>query len=503
MDFSLDTRIPMSYNYGPSLAEQAKEMMSLAEAMDKRKMNKMAMDAEYKKRAAQEMLRKQAQSDLSAYQDVPGLPPAPVEPAAPTAYQAIKPADIYRQIQGDIGAIKTPAQQRMLSEGVKAQYGLDISPETVAQIQGPQPPIGGVGPMQPPSISEEQFGALPGVNKPGGIYGDVAQEYQTAKDKYGTDMQGYQTSKAEYDAAVEQQAPENRIPKGYQWMDPKEYETFLRRAAVDPDLGDAYVEKLVGQREKLSIAAKNMREQAEKDKTAAEQRALEMEIKRHGLVSRIFTGAKTDKGEYDQNSVATAVARAREMGFDVDRLPDNPTKDQIEDWIAEDIAMKKDSKSKDPYVEQKARFNQEKDLRESFQSQAKPFVGVRNQYASLRSIDTSTPQGQMALIYSIMKMYDPGSVVREGEYATAQNATGVPDAIRNMWNKAIDGNGLNPTQISNFVKQGESIYKAALQNFDTLKNQYGRVSMDYGIKPSNVTGGLDLAEKEAKPVFKF
>jgi len=39
-------------------------------------------------------------------------------------------------------------------------------------------------------------------------------------------------------------------------------------------------------------------------------------------------------------------------------------------------------------------------------------------------------------------MLDPGSVVRESEFATAQNAAGVPDQVRNMYNKVLSGTRL-------------------------------------------------------------
>jgi len=34
-----------------------------------------------------------------------------------------------------------------------------------------------------------------------------------------------------------------------------------------------------------------------------------------------------------------------------------------------------------------------------------------------------------------MKILDPGSVVREGEFATAQNSAGIPERIRAKYNR--------------------------------------------------------------------
>jgi hypothetical protein len=279
---------------------------------------------------------------------------------------------------------------------------------------------------------------------------------------------------------------------------PNEKEVLNKAFSYGYDYGQQVLEKMLESKKIMSdiyrIHLSGSKEQTEKDITAAQQRQLEMEIKKHGLITNILSGAKNaETGDYDPQSVSTAVTRARALGFDETRLPQNPTKDQIDDWMAEDMAMRRDSGSKDPYVEQKARFSQEKDLRDSFQSQAKPFVVMRDQYARMMSLDPSNPAGQIGLVYAIMKLYDPGSVVRETEFATAQNAAGVPTVVRNMWNKILSGGILDTTQIGEFKGQAENLYKSAERNFSNLKDQYRKVSMDYGIKPSNVTGGLDIA----------
>ena len=43
--------------------------------------------------------------------------------------------------------------------------------------------------------------------------------------------------------------------------------------------------------------------------------------------------------------------------------------------------------------------------------------------------------GDLSMIFTYMKVLDPTSVVREGEQATAQNAAGIPERTRNLYNK--------------------------------------------------------------------
>jgi hypothetical protein len=68
-----------------------------------------------------------------------------------------------------------------------------------------------------------------------------------------------------------------------------------------------------------------------------------------------------------------------------------------------------------------------------------------------------TPQSDISLIYAYMKLQDPGSTVREGEFATAQNAGGIGDSIRNQYNKLVRGEGfLTPDQRARMLHEGEA-----------------------------------------------
>lgn len=93
--------------------------------------------------------------------------------------------------------------------------------------------------------------------------------------------------------------------------------------------------------------------------------------------------------------------------------------------------------------------------------------------------------GDLAMIFGYMKVLDPGSVVREGEFANAQNAAGVPDRIRNAYNRALQGTRLNPDQRAQFLTQGRNI---AAQNRQLLQQQnerYRAIAQQYGV-PSDL-----------------
>lgn len=75
-----------------------------------------------------------------------------------------------------------------------------------------------------------------------------------------------------------------------------------------------------------------------------------------------------------------------------------------------------------------------------------------------------TAAGDMAVIFGYMKTLDPGSTVREGEYATAENAASIPDRIRQAYNKAISGEKLTPEQRDDFVASARAQFNANFVN---------------------------------------
>lgn len=131
-------------------------------------------------------------------------------------------------------------------------------------------------------------------------------------------------------------------------------------------------------------------------------------------------------------------------------------------------------------------FGDENSLRNQYLGQAKTFQEVRNAHSRIQSVgNAKNPAEQMALIFGYMKMLDPGSTVREGEYATAQNTTGIPGWVTNAYNKAKDGVFLNEQQVKDFLRQAGDQYRSAEtiygQTLDTYRDYAKRYRMDPSI----------------------
>lgn len=97
----------------------------------------------------------------------------------------------------------------------------------------------------------------------------------------------------------------------------------------------------------------------------------------------------------------------------------------------------------------------------------------RNFAGSLAN-DTTNPADDQALIYALAKALDPGSVVREGEYATAQKyAQSWVQAYGKAVTQALAGTGFLSEDARRNIKDTiESRYKASKTGYDNLLNQY-------------------------------
>ncbi|MDP3763598.1 MAG: hypothetical protein Q8Q92_03030, partial [bacterium] len=87
---------------------------------------------------------------------------------------------------------------------------------------------------------------------------------------------------------------------------------------------------------------------------------------------------------------------------------------------------------------------------------------------------TKNPADDQALIYSLAKALDPGSVVREGEYATAQKyAQSWINAYGKGIEQALLGTGfLSQKARENIKKTIEQKYQASKRSYDSLLGQY-------------------------------
>jgi hypothetical protein len=150
---------------------------------------------------------------------------------------------------------------------------------------------------------------------------------------------------------------------------------------------------------------------------------------------------------------------------------------------------------KDPAATPKDTFGDEAKLRGEFDTKTNEFGIVRNAYSAISEFEKNpSAAGDISLVFQFMKLQDPNSSVREGEYANAENAAGVPARLRNLFNKVKDGSFLTPQQRADFVGQSGRLYDTRLKQYKSEENRYRDLAKRYGLDPEKITydrsGGL-------------
>lgn len=147
-------------------------------------------------------------------------------------------------------------------------------------------------------------------------------------------------------------------------------------------------------------------------------------------------------------------------------------------------------------------FNKANKLRDDFNSLSKPFRETRDAYARIQaSAKDPSAAGDLALIFNYMKTLDPGSTVREGEFATAQNSGSVPDRVQAMYNNVIKGTRLAPEQRKDFVSRAAGLYKSQADIQQKQIDKFTQMAERYGLEPQDVvTDLMDFKEESDAPL---
>ncbi len=141
------------------------------------------------------------------------------------------------------------------------------------------------------------------------------------------------------------------------------------------------------------------------------------------------------------------------------------------------------------FKEIKDKVTAENALRDDYLKQAGTFITIRDGKNRLDSLEKSGA-GDMSLVFQFMKMLDPTSTVREGEYASAANSGGVPSAIQGYYNKALGEGVIGDKARADILKQANKFYEKAAIQHDKLTTQFSDIAKRQKLNPDNVTVNL-------------
>lgn len=124
-------------------------------------------------------------------------------------------------------------------------------------------------------------------------------------------------------------------------------------------------------------------------------------------------------------------------------------------------------------------FENKMSAKKTFMSEPiyKDFNDMKAAYGQVISaLDQGSPIGDVAGATKIMKLLDPGSVVRETELGIAMAASGRMDRLKYYFDNWASGNKLTPTQRNDFKALSNELYAAAGQAYNQKRGEY----LDFG-----------------------
>jgi hypothetical protein len=136
-------------------------------------------------------------------------------------------------------------------------------------------------------------------------------------------------------------------------------------------------------------------------------------------------------------------------------------------------------------------FEQEEKLRTEFQARTKVYGELGTTFSNIKaSSEAKTGPGDIALITGFMKMLDPGSVVRETEFATARDTAGLYERLLNTSQKLQSGQlfTLDSKQRQEYVNLAQQYLNAAQKKAAQDKRDLSAVVTNYKLNPENVFG---------------
>jgi hypothetical protein len=156
-------------------------------------------------------------------------------------------------------------------------------------------------------------------------------------------------------------------------------------------------------------------------------------------------------------------------------------------------------------AQNKATLKQANQLRDDFRSESKPFNESADAMLRIQAAaEDPTGAGDVALVFSFMKLNDPGSTVREGEQATARNAHGVPSQVRDLYNQVLGGGKMDDAVRSDLLNRSGRLFEASLQRQRVREEIYSEIATRQGVPTDQVvmpyTRGFENFAPAAMPV---
>lgn len=134
-------------------------------------------------------------------------------------------------------------------------------------------------------------------------------------------------------------------------------------------------------------------------------------------------------------------------------------------------------------------FGNEAGLRKEFEGlpEVKAYKQAFPAYAAIKdAASRNTTASDINIVYGIAKLYDPTSVVREGEYATVANSPNIPEKIKGYAQYLAGGGKLTAQVKAGLVAEAEGRIKTYEAEAVKARSTYEGIAKAQGIRPESV-----------------
>jgi len=134
-------------------------------------------------------------------------------------------------------------------------------------------------------------------------------------------------------------------------------------------------------------------------------------------------------------------------------------------------------------------FDAENEILSSYNKATKSIKESRINYAKMEeAVESADGPGDLALVFSFMKMLDPGSVVRESEFSAAQNTAGLFQKLLVAAENIQKGDLLSPEQRQSFLELSKKFLEGGNKSMIKIRRNKGLQVKSYNLNAANVFG---------------
>ena len=187
-----------------------------------------------------------------------------------------------------------------------------------------------------------------------------------------------------------------------------------------------------------------------------------------GLKPKPSTTASGDKLQSKKGKIVSDLAILKGLGYDVNSPQYKAVLESLDD-------------------ESDAKLTEIAGVRKEFTKLADPFIKLRDAYLKIQdSARDPSPAGDLSLLFAYMKMLDPGSTVREGEFANAQNSGSIPQRVWAKYNQIVDGERLESGMRLDFLMRAKGIMRTQYQSHTNNEKVFTALATKLGMDPKKV-----------------